>query len=156
MSSIVERMFAQTVADASTLVRVGVGVIVQDQQGHILLEKRSDCGLWGLPGGRIEPGESIMGAALREVKEETGLTVSITQLLGVYSGPAERIITYPDNVVQLVDVILLGTILSGSLACSSESEAVDFFSRAALPSELVPPAREPLRDFVNGLNGVIR
>lgn len=156
MKSIAEKMFSQQVADVNTRVRVGVGVIVQDQQGDILLEKRSDCGMWGLPGGKIEPGESVMATALREVKEETGLTISITQLLGVYSGPVDRIVSYPDNVVHLVDIILLGTILSGELSCSSESEALQFFNLTHLPSELVPPAREPLQDFVNGVSGVIR
>lgn len=93
-------------ADANTQVRVGVGVIVRSDSGRILLEKRSDCGWWGLPGGRIEPGESVEQAAIRKVKEETGLDVEIIRLLGVYSEPAERIVTYPDNVVHLIDILL--------------------------------------------------
>jgi 8-oxo-dGTP pyrophosphatase MutT (NUDIX family) len=151
-------MFFNQIASATTLVRAGVGVIIQSDEGQVLLEKRSDCGLWGLPGGRIEPGESIVAAALREVKEETGLDIEITQLLGVYSGPHDRIVTYPDNVVQLIDVILLASVISGVLTCSSESEALEFFRLNALPKEheIVPPAREPIVDFVGGMVGVIR
>lgn len=149
-------MFAKQVADSKTKVRAGVGVIIEDEEKKILLEKRSDCGLWGLPGGRIEPGESIVETAKREVREETGLTVEITELLGVYSGPQERIVTYPDNVVQLVDIILRATILSGMLSCSDESEALQFFHLNMLPSNIVPPARKPLEDFVQGLTGVMR
>jgi 8-oxo-dGTP pyrophosphatase MutT (NUDIX family) len=152
----VTQMYARRIADANTKVRAGTGIIITDQSGRILLEKRSDCGWWGLPGGRIEPGESIITAALREAKEETGLTVEITQLFGVYSGPQDRIVTFPDNVVQLVDIILTARIVSGELVCSSESEKLQFFNPKELPAEIVPPARGPLQDFINGQVGVIR
>lgn len=152
----INKMFAQQTADDNTLVRAGVGVIVQNQEGLILLEKRSDCGWWGLPGGRIEPGESIHQTAIREVKEETGLDIEITQLLGIYSGPTDRIVTYPDRVVQLIDVIMLAAIVTGTLTCSNESEALQFFRLTNLPDEIVPPAREPLQDFIHGRVSVIR
>jgi len=156
MNSVAQKMYAPRTADVNTQVRMGVGVIVRDSSGRILLEKRSDCGVWGLPGGRIEPGESIRQAAVREVKEETGLMVKITQLLGVYSEPAERIVTFPDNVVHLVDILLEAKIISGELLCSSESEKLQFFNQAALPADLAPPARVPLQDFVKGRIGAIR
>jgi mutator protein MutT len=149
-------MYAPRQADANTLVRVGVGVIVQNAAGQILLEKRSDCGLWGLPGGRIEPGESVAQTVVREVQEETGLIVEITRLLGVYSEAAERIVTFSDNVVHLVDIVLEAYPISGELRCSHESEQLRFFDPTALPAEIVPPARAPLRDFVWGGVGVIR
>lgn len=141
-----------------TQVRAGVGVFVGYQPHRILLEKRSDCGLWGLPGGRIEAGESIKDSAIREVQEETGLEIEVVKLLGVYSSPAERIVTYPDNVVQLIDIILFGIILSGTLSCSTESEALKFFELNTLPpeSEIVLPARAPIRDYFQGLTGAIR
>lgn len=159
MNTIAEKMYAQKAADANTRVRVGAAAIVRDSRGWILLEKRSDCGLWGLPGGRIEPGESVREAAVREVKEETGLNIEITQLLGVYSEPDEfRIVTFLDNgdVVQLVDIILEAKIISGELEPSSESEALQFFNPDALPPDIVPPARTPLHDFLQGLTGMIR
>jgi len=151
-------MYARKEADANTRVRTGVAIILRDDLGRILLEKRSDCGLWGLPGGRIEPGESIADAAVREMKEDTGLTVNITRLLGVYSGPADRIVTYPDDggVVQLVDILLEATMVSGKLSCSSESEDLQFFEPAALPNDLVPPAKAPLEDVLKGRSGIIR
>jgi 8-oxo-dGTP pyrophosphatase MutT (NUDIX family) len=151
-------MYGRTTADPNTRVRAGVGIILRDDLGRILLEKRSDCGLWGLPGGSIEPGESITEAAVREMKEETGLTVEITRLLGVYSKPADRIVTYPDNgdVVQLIDILLEANTISGELSCSSESEDLRFFDPAALPSDLVPPAKAPLGDVLKGLSGIIR
>lgn len=99
-----------------------------------------------------------MEAAIREMKEETGLTVKITRLLGVYSGPGDRIVSYQDNgdVVQLVDVLLEATMIGGELSCSTESEDLRFFDPAALPTELVPPSKAPLEDVRNGLTGIIR
>ncbi len=158
MNPIAERMYAKKAADANTRVRVGAGVIVLDSRGWILLEKRSDCGMWGLPGGRIEPGESVTEAAVREVYEETGLTVEITRLLGVYSEPESRIVTFLDNgdVVHLVDILLEAKIISGELFISSESEALHFFNPTTLPSDIVPPALAPLQDFLQGQTGIIR
>jgi len=158
VNPIAERMYAKKAADANTRVRVGVGVIVLDSRGWILLEKRSDCGMWGLPGGRIEPGESVTEAAVREVKEETGLNVEITRLLGVYSEPESHIVTFLDNgdVVHLVDILLEAKIRSGELSISSESEALHFFNPTALPSDIVPPALAPLQDFLQGKTGTIR
>ena len=59
-------MYGNTVVEGMR-VRVGVGVVVRGTGETILLEKRRDCGWWGLPGGKIEPGESIIDAAVREV-----------------------------------------------------------------------------------------
>lgn len=125
--------------------------------GQVLLERRSDNGLWGLPGGRIEPGESIVQTAMREAKEETGLEILITHLLGVYSGPEDRVATYPDNTVQLVDIVLEARIVSGQLTCSDESLELGFFKPGHFPpeAEIVPPARLPLREFMDGCQGMI-
>lgn len=141
-------------------VRVGVrvGVVIREPGETILLEKRRDCGWWGLPGGRVEPGESLVVAAVREVLEETGLAVEVTHLIGVYSAPRGRIVTYPDNgdVVQLIDVVVGARVLSGSLMCSQESEEVRFFLSSQLPEEIVPPARQPIADAFEGQRGVLR
>ena len=153
-----ESMFAQKKADTNTKVRVSVPVLIRNEQGAILLEKRSDCELWGLPGGRIEPGESIIDTALREIYEETGLQVKVSRLLGVYSGPDDRIVTFPDVVVQIVDILVEAEIISGALTCSPESLALEFFPLAALPpsAEIIPAARLLLADVVAGRIGVIR
>ena len=147
-------MYANRVIDPHiTHVKVGVGVIVVDDRARVLLEKRSDNGMWGLPGGGIEPGESVYETALREVKEETGLDIEITGLVGVYSEPsAGRIVTYPDNgdVRHLVDIVLVAGMISGEMIISSESLDLRFFNPDSLPAELVPPAKKPLRDFVAG------
>jgi 8-oxo-dGTP pyrophosphatase MutT (NUDIX family) len=118
-------MYSNKVIDSHiTHVKVGVGVTILDDRGRILLEKRSDNGTWGLPGGGIEPGESVYETALREVKEETGLDIEITGLVGVYSEPCTgRIVTYPDNgdVRHLVDIVLMAKMITSEMTISSES-----------------------------------
>jgi ADP-ribose pyrophosphatase YjhB (NUDIX family) len=154
----VERMFALKSATAETQVRLGVGVFVLDDSGKFLLERRSDCGMWGLPGGRVEPGESVRTAAIREVQEETGYIVEISRFIGVYSDPSDRIITYPDNgdIRHLVDIIIESKVISGTLTCSSESFELRFFNCSNLPDNIVPPARLPIYDYINGNISVVK
>nr|WP_082112425.1 NUDIX domain-containing protein [Paenibacillus sp. DMB20] len=75
---------------------VTAGAIIRDNQGRILLQKRSDYGNWGLPGGGMEPGETIEATMIREVLEETGLEVLKYHFYAVYSGERMQY-TYPDG-----------------------------------------------------------
>lgn len=72
------------------------GAIIRDSAGRILLQQRSDYGDWGLPGGGMEPGETIEDTMRREVREETGLDVTGCSLFSVYTGPRMRYV-YPDG-----------------------------------------------------------
>lgn len=150
-------MFRQRSADAGTKLRLTVGVLVRNAAGAVLLEKRRDCGLWSVPGGRVEPGESLRETAAREILEETGFRITVTRLVGVYSGPEDHIVTFPDAVVQTVDVMLAGDIAAGELLVSDESEELRFFDEGSLPpdDEMVPAARRVLDDYFRGLSGVV-
>jgi 8-oxo-dGTP diphosphatase len=69
-----------------------VGAVIKDDQGRLLLIKRGHApgaGLWSLPGGRIEPGETDAEALVREMREETGLAVHAGRLLGTVRRPAQ-------------------------------------------------------------------
>ena len=68
--------------------------VVSDRDGRVLLARRIDTGNWELPGGTIEPGETATAAAVREVGEETGVTVTVTGLAGVFCDP-EHVVVYP-------------------------------------------------------------
>ena len=72
------------------------GAIIRDKLGRILMQKRSDYGNWGLPGGGMEAGESIEETMIREVFEETGLLVKQHELYSVYSGSRMKY-RYPDG-----------------------------------------------------------
>lgn len=150
-------MFGQRSADDGTKLRLTVGVLIRNAAGAVLLEKRRDCGLWCVPGGRVEPGESLQATAAREVFEETGLRITVTRLVGVYSGPEDHILTFPDGVVQTVDVMLAADIAAGELRVSDESETLRFFDEHRLPpdDEIVPAARRVLGDYFGGLSGVV-
>ncbi|WP_374015932.1 NUDIX domain-containing protein [Paenibacillus thiaminolyticus] len=81
---------------AKSKIIVTAGAIIRDRAGRVLLQKRSDYGNWGLPGGGMEPGEAIEDTMIREVYEETGLVVERYELYSIYSG--ERMhYTYPDG-----------------------------------------------------------
>jgi 8-oxo-dGTP pyrophosphatase MutT (NUDIX family) len=70
--------------------------LVRNGSGQVLLVRRADDGYWELPGGRIEVGESASNAVIREVAEETGVTITVTGLAGVYSDPG-HVLAYPDG-----------------------------------------------------------
>lgn len=144
---------------AGIFTKAGVGVMIPDNQGRILLERRSDNGRWGVPGGKIDPGETIEQAAVREAFEETGLKVAVVRMIGVYSDPADgRIVTYDDNgdVAQLIDVAVEARIESGELRISEESLELRFFGPDEIPDDLVPPAVVPVRDFFESKSNVLR
>ena len=160
IESISSKMYASIVTDSNTTIRLGVGVIILDNESRILLEKRSDNGIWGLPGGAIDPGESVINATIREAKEETNLDVEIDGLLGIYSEPSDgRIVTYPDNgdVRHLVDVVFTALVMvSGQMKKSDESLDLKFFQPDLIPSSIVPLAIQPIRDYAANNKFIIR
>jgi ADP-ribose pyrophosphatase YjhB (NUDIX family) len=124
------------------LIRPGVAAVIVTEDG-VLLQRRDDNGKWGLPGGAVEPGESVEAALVREVREETGLEVEPVRLVGVYSDPLHhQIVTYPDgNVIHYVSTVLECTIRGGALACGTESLELGFFPPDALPDDTLPISR---------------
>lgn len=103
-------------------------VIFDPSRLRILLTRRSDNGRWCLPGGRIEPGESAAEGCVREVLEETGLHVQITQLIGIYTSP-HIVIEYPDGGRrQPIGMCFEAAITGGALGLSNETTEAGFFS----------------------------
>jgi 8-oxo-dGTP pyrophosphatase MutT (NUDIX family) len=145
---------------SATTIKLGVAVLVEDAAGALLLELRRDCALWGIPGGRVEAGESLATAAIREIQEETGFEVALTGLQGLYSEPTDRIVTYDDNGDErhLVDIVFTARIVGGRLACSPESLRLEFFPKNALPRRetITPPTLPILDDYLKGVKCAIR
>jgi len=128
---------------------VGVGALVIDNY-KVLLEQRADCGLWNVPGGRMNPGENITTTAIREVKEETNLDVSIQGLFAIYSDPkygTVRKFSEDDFPKQCVDIIMLAFPTSFDMKKSDESLDVRFFNIDDLPLMTTPTTTEILKDY---------
>lgn len=103
-----------------------------DAHGRILLQRRRDNDLWALPGGGMDLGDSLPGAAVREVKEETGLDVEITGLVGTYTDP-RHVIAYSDGEVRRqFNVCFTARITGGELTISDESTEVRFVEAGEL------------------------
>jgi ADP-ribose pyrophosphatase YjhB (NUDIX family) len=125
-----------------TEVRVSVSAVVRrrGEPDRILLMRRSDNAHWGLPGGYVEPGESVESAAQREVREETGYEIEVGRLVGVYSDPRTQVIDYGDgrrvHAINLCFEAVAGT--QRELGTPDETLELGFFASDALPQPFVP------------------
>jgi 8-oxo-dGTP pyrophosphatase MutT (NUDIX family) len=131
-------------------------VVVVDSDGQVLLQRRTDNGMWALPGGVMELGESLAGCGIRETLEETGVTVEITGIVGTYTNPG-HVFAYDDGEVrQEFSICLLGRPVSGELRVSDESHEVAWFTPAetdGLP--MVASIRKRLADWRRGQGPVV-
>ncbi len=114
-------------APAATSIVVASTAFVRDEQGRVLLISRSDSGKWALPGGGQELGETVGDSAIRETREETGLDIEVTGLVGIYSNP-RHVIAYDDGEVrQQFSICFRGRVVGGTVQTSDESPRVGWF-----------------------------
>ncbi len=125
------------------LLQVGAGVILENERGQILLQRRADNKCFGYAGGSIELDEKVEDAAKRELYEETGLIADDLELFGVFSGK-ELHYTYPNgDEVSNIDIVFICKNYHGELSPQkSEVLELEFFSADNLPSPLSPPVRD--------------
>ena len=108
---------------AGRLGRLAVGcsaAVFDATRERILLIRRADNGRWAVPGGYMEPGESMTEACAREVKEETGLDVRAARLVAVYTNPHLALQYADGNCWQLVGLLFEAEPCGGSLASSTD------------------------------------
>ena len=127
-----------------------VGAVVRDESGRMLLIQRGHepgLGLWSVPGGRIEPGETDQQAVVREVREETGLLVRCGRLLGIAQlpGTAGSVIDVRDYLAELAPGIPAAAATAGDDAAAlrwvTDAEAADMDARGELTSGLLAALR---------------
>jgi ADP-ribose pyrophosphatase YjhB (NUDIX family) len=117
-----------------------VSAIVTDEQERLLLIQRTDNDLWSIPGGGMEPGETVREAVRREVAEETGMECQVTGLVGIYSNP-RHVAAYDDGEVRQEFSMCFTTRLhGGSIRTSKESSEVRFVSVDELPQYKIHPS----------------
>jgi ADP-ribose pyrophosphatase YjhB (NUDIX family) len=142
-----------------TEVRLSVSAVVRGRPDgrEILLMQRSDNGHWGLPGGYLEAGESVVHATAREVREETGWSVEVGRLVGVYSDPARQVIEYADRRrVHAVNLCFEALAREpGEVGTPGEVTGIGFFAWDALPQPFVPIHSIRIADCIAG-DGSVR
>ena len=125
------------------------GGCVFNEKGEVLLQLRGDSNMWGLPGGCLELGETPEQTAIREVKEETGLDVEVSELIGVYT---DTDASCPNgDKFQSILVAYMLKVIGGSLSVDyAETLALKYFSFADMP-KLFCAQHEQILDDVKRL-----
>lgn len=117
-----------------------VTVFVLDNVDRVLLIQRTDNGLWALPGGAQDVGEYIADTARRETKEETGVDVEVTGVIGIYTNP-NHVVEFSDGEVrQQFSICFRGRYLGGQPTTSAESSTVRWVSSKELHSLAIHPS----------------
>jgi ADP-ribose pyrophosphatase YjhB (NUDIX family) len=119
---------------------VAVTVFVTDGQDRLLLIRRTDNGLWALPGGAQEIGEYIAETASRETREEAGVEVEVVDVVGIYTNP-NHVVEFSDGEVrQQFSICFRAAYLSGTPARSDESSDARWVGRDELDSLDIHPS----------------
>jgi 8-oxo-dGTP pyrophosphatase MutT (NUDIX family) len=131
------------------LLQVGASVIVEDKEGRILLQLRSDNHCWGYAGGSVELDEDVEEAAKRELFEETGLVAKELTLFGVFSGKDTHYVYPNGDEVSNVDIVYICKDYSGDLLCQEgEVDELKFFPIDQIPDNISKPIEKQLRQYI--------
>ena len=108
------------------------GGCVFNDRGEVLLQRRGDSNKWGFPGGAVELEETPQMAAVRELKEETGLDVETGKIIGVYTDPD---VLYPSgDRAQSIIVVYELKVVGGELSCDREETLeLKYFGKGNMP-----------------------
>ena len=125
---------------------IGVNIAVI-QDGRLLFIRREDFHVWCLPGGSVEPGETIAQAACREAQEETGLQVRLERLVGIYSRPSS------EGFIGHIFLFAATPLASQLRPQPGETLEARFFNPAALPPDRREMHDLRIRHVLGGLGG---
>ncbi|MGO3635653.1 MAG: NUDIX hydrolase [Pseudolactococcus laudensis] len=130
------------------LVLVGANVIIYNTHHEYLLQQRAN-GNWGLMGGLMEVGESLEETAIREVYEESGLTIESLMQLQTFSGTAFRFKLKNEDEIYAVTTLFLANQVSGEMAYDGNDETLNlkYFSYQDLPETLEDEYRKYIQYF---------
>jgi len=134
--------------------KIAVNSLVFNAQGEVLLAKRTDNGLWCIPGGHVDLGETLEQACLRELFEETGLKARVKRLVGIYSDPANSLHIAQGPEWHTVRVSFLCEVTGGTITSSEETSEVRYFNVAQLPPLITDHAKR-IQDVLQGGTEVV-
>ena len=117
-----------------------VDIIIELEDGIVLIERKNEPFGWALPGGFVDYGESLEAAAIREAREETSLNIEELRLLGCYSDPAR------DKRMHTISVVYIAS-ASGSPCAADDAKSVAVFSLDSLPEQLCFDHARILSDY---------
>ncbi|MFD9945078.1 NUDIX domain-containing protein [Nonomuraea sp. NPDC059023] len=125
--------------------KASASVFVKDDQGRVLMLRRTDNGLWTIPTGGVKKGETVAEAGVRECREETGPDIEIVGLVGVFSTP-DHVIAYlkggkVDEVRQPINVCLRAHVVGGEIRPEpAEAQEVRWVTPERLAGYNIHPA----------------
>lgn len=133
------------------LIMASAGTLIFNKKGDVLLQQRTDNHKWGLPGGSMELGETFEEVAIREAKEEVGLTIRNLKIFNVYSGKELHYIYPNGDEIYNAAVVYECREFEGKIV-KDEEETLDvrFFSIEELPdlTEINPPDVVIIKDVI--------
>lgn len=133
-----------------TIMQIAASVIVEDECGRILLQKRTNNHCWAYAGGAVEIDEVVESAARRELFEETGLVAEKLELFGIYSGKDMHYIYPNGDEVSNVDIVYICRQYTGELRCQEEEVSeLRFFEASDVPDNISPPIIKAINDWKN-------
>ena len=118
----------------------GVTAVVINERDEVLLQLRRDSETWAPPSGGVEPGETVADTAIREVNEETGISVEPERVVAVLSG-RDYSVTYPNgDKMATVTTVFRCRPLATEAPRVNDDESIDirYFPRDALPENMLP------------------
>jgi 8-oxo-dGTP diphosphatase len=133
-----------------------VAAIVSDDAGRVLLcQQTQGHRRWGLPGGKIRPTESPVDAAVRDIREETGMETQIVDLVGLYRLTGEA---GGDGLPDVLVHVFRGRVHGAEATVNAPGRIcrLSWHEPAALPEPMTPVTRTALADAAAGRSGVLR
>ena len=133
------------------IILVFAGGCVFDKEGRVLLQRRGDSGKWGFPGGAIELGETPEMAAIREVREETGLDVKVTDFIGIYT---DSDMEYPNgDKAHSICIFYEVETVGGQLKCDEvETVELKYFGLDEMPELFCKQHEETKQELLKRRN----
>ena len=119
--------------------KVGVFGFIFNNKNEVLLCHRKDYDLWNPPGGGLKKGELLWEGVIREVKEETGLDITIERLSGIYSNSQDNSIVFSFKC----------RIIGGNVSLNDEADRIEYFAIEKLPKHISPKQVERIKDILN-------